>query len=194
MLFKACAEGEYEPGKTYYGRGAERVHANALGCIERGLTALVEVRLEGVAGENMAVVRVFTAKERCAEWTGVYAREDAIQLWFRDGQLHREEGPATVYPNGDQWWYRDGQLHREGDLLAVIYANGRQMWYRDGQLHREPGPAVVSDGCHAWYRNGKAHREDGAAVVYGDGTLLWYLNDVRIFGRPAHRRLLNFAC
>lgn len=31
----------------------------------------------------------------------------------RDGQLHREDGPAVIYPNGTQHWFHDGWLHRE---------------------------------------------------------------------------------
>jgi len=121
MLFQACAEGKYQPGRTYHKQRAERVYANALGCIERGLTALVEVRLEG---KKMTVVRVLAAEERCAAWTGVLVRYDGAQLW-----------------------YRNGQLHREGDLPAFVWANGYQKRLRNGQLHREEGPAgVYSNG------------------------------------------------
>jgi len=108
MLFKACPEGNYQPGTTYHKRRKEGVYANALGCIECGLPALVEVRLEGVTQEKMTVVRVLTAEERRAAWTGVYVREDGIQLWFRNGQLHREEGPAAVWPNGTRRWFLNG--------------------------------------------------------------------------------------
>jgi len=115
MLFRACPEGEYEPGKTYYGGKANWVYTNALDCIVYtggGLTsALCEVRLEGGAVE-MTVVRVLTAEERCAEWTGVFVSDDGIQMWFRNGQLHREEDLPAIYDHGDQAWYRDGLRHR----------------------------------------------------------------------------------
>jgi len=168
MLFLACADDENEPGKTYDSRKTNSAYANPLGCITPGVglpAALLEVRLEGVVsrygddtvtGENMTVVRVLTAEERCAEWTGVYVRENGIQLWFRNGQLHREEDLPAIYDHGDQAWYRDGLRHREGDLPAAIYATGGQRWWRDGQLRREGGPAVVSatDGTQEWYLNG----------------------------------------
>ena len=64
------------------------------------------------------------------------------QEFYRDGKLHREDGPAVIYADGRQEFYRDGKLHRE-DGPAVIYANGRQEFYRDGKLHREDGPAVI---------------------------------------------------
>ena len=58
-------------------------------------------------------------------------------------------------------WYRDGQRHRD-DGPAVVWANGRQEWWRDGQRQRDDGPAVVwADGCQEWHRNGQLHRDDG---------------------------------
>jgi len=190
MHFKACAEGEHKPGKTYYGRDAGWVGANALGCIIPGVgptTTLLEVRLEGVTicvggavtGKEMTVVRVLTAEERCASWTGTFGSEDGMQLWFRDGHLE-EDLPAVVWANGGQAWYQNGQVHREGDLAAVVWLNGDQWWYRDEQLHREEGPAVVdANGDRAWYKNGQLHREGGPAVIYGDGTQEWFRKGVR---------------
>lgn len=43
--------------------------------------------------------------------------------------LHREDGPAIEYLNGDKAWYRDGKLHRE-DGPAVEYVDGgKEYWY-----------------------------------------------------------------
>ena len=75
--------------------------------------------------------------------------------WYRDGKLHREDGPAVEFADGDKEWYRDGKRHRE-DGPAVESANGDKLWYRDDKLHREDGPAVESaNGYKAWYREGK---------------------------------------
>jgi hypothetical protein len=74
-------------------------------------------------------------------------------------------------------WYRNGKLHRE-DGPAIEWANGRKEWYLDGKCHREDGPAVEwANGDKQWYRNGKCHREDGPAVEWKNGTKEWYLND-----------------
>ena len=48
---------------------------------------------------------------------------------------------APVMGNGNKYWYKDGKLHRE-DGPAVIFKNGDQQWYKEGRLHREDGPAV----------------------------------------------------
>ena len=56
---------------------------------------------------------------------------------------------------GDKLWYVNGKLHRE-DGPAIEYASGSKQWYINGKLHREDGPAVeVIDGDKFWYLNGK---------------------------------------
>jgi len=80
------------------------------------------------------------------------------------------------YNNGDKGWYKDGQLHRE-DGPAIECANEYKAWYRNGLLHREDGPAVEwANGDKYWYKNGKYHREDSPAVEYYNGDKKWYLN------------------
>ena len=44
------------------------------------------------------------------------------------GELHRDEGPAVIWRNGQQAWYRNGKYHRE-DGPAIIWADGTQFWF-----------------------------------------------------------------
>lgn len=46
-------------------------------------------------------------------------------------QLHCEDGPAVVWPNGDEYYYINGMLHRE-DGPAVVRANGTKYWALNG--------------------------------------------------------------
>jgi len=104
------------------------------------------------------------------------AREypDGHKDWYRNGKLHRDNGPAREYPDGHKDWYRNGKLHRD-DGPAMEYASGGKDWYRDGELHRDDGPAVeYPDGTKQWYRDGKLHRDDGPAVEYANGKKYWY--------------------
>ena len=48
--------------------------------------------------------------------------------WYLNGQLHREDGPAIEYVNGDKCWYLNGKCHRE-DGPAVEWADGDKWWY-----------------------------------------------------------------
>lgn len=33
----------------------------------------------------------------------------AINIWFKDGRIHRENGPAVEYPNGHKEWFYYGR-------------------------------------------------------------------------------------
>jgi len=96
--------------------------------------------------------------------------------WYLNGKLHRENGPAIEWQNGDKIWYINGRRHRE-DGPAVEYDNGDKVWYVNGKRHREGGPAVeYSNGGKVWYVNGKRHRMDGPAVESVDGHKSWWIN------------------
>ena len=67
-------------------------------------------------------------------------------------------------------------LHRE-DGPAIEYSDGEKVWCINGKLHREDGPAVDDpDGTRKWYINDKRHREDGPAVEDADGYRAWYVD------------------
>ena len=60
----------------------------------------------------------------------------------------------VVDMNGTTWWFKDGKLHRE-DGPAVIQANGYKAWYKEELRHREGGPAVIHpNGLKLFYENG----------------------------------------
>ena len=59
------------------------------------------------------------------------------------------------YANGDKAWYKNDELHRE-DGPAVECSDGSKVWYKNDKLHREDGPAIEwADGDKYWYKNGK---------------------------------------
>jgi hypothetical protein len=86
---------------------------------------------------------------------GKHTDSDGTQFWYKDGNLHREDGPAIIYPFGSQRWYINGNIHRE-DGPAYISPNGNQIWYKDGNIHREDGPAyILPNGYQSWWLNDK---------------------------------------
>lgn len=89
---------------------------------------------------------------------GAYTSKGRL-FHFKDGKLHRDDGPAKISGNGDHCYYNNGQLHRDGDLPAVIYTNGEKNYYNNGQLHRDGDlPAVIyTNGKKNYYKNGKLH-------------------------------------
>lgn len=131
----------------------------------------------------------------------VEVTEDSISFRYSHNKhkylLHREDGPAIIYSNGDTQWYLDGFRHRlDGpakdyeskrewiqygihnrlDGPAVEYQDGTKDWIQDGVLHRLDGPAVIfSNGDTRWYVFSKLHREDGPAVERLDGYKEYWL-------------------
>jgi len=93
-----------------------------------------------------------------------------------NGDLHRENGPAIEWTNGDKFYYLNGKLYREDDP-AIESPNGDKEWFLNGKRHREDGPAVESDGDKYWFLNGKRHRKDGPALENSNGRKEWFLND-----------------
>ena len=70
------------------------------------------------------------------------------------------EYTVKVYPDGGKLWYLNGELHRE-DGPAREWANGTKIWHLHGKLHREDGPAVEhADGAKEWYLDGKKVTEE----------------------------------
>jgi hypothetical protein len=77
----------------------------------------------------------------------------------------------------DIYYYLNYKLHRL-DGPAVKYSNGDKEWWYNGLRHRIDGPAIeYIDGYKEWYQNGLLHRIDGPAVEWEDGDKCWYYED-----------------
>ena len=98
----------------------------------------------------------------------VYIMKD--KFYYKDGTtsseydtskaLHRTDGPAVEWGNGDRFWLVDGKRHRV-DGPAVERANGTKHWYVDGKRHRIDAPAAeYADGGKRWYVDGKGYTEE----------------------------------
>ncbi len=56
-----------------------------------------------------------------------------VKRWYLNEVLHREDGPAVEYPNGQSCWFLNGQYHREdGPAFIDIRKNKKEWW-----LHHE---------------------------------------------------------
>lgn len=56
--------------------------------------------------------------------------------WHKDDMLHRLDGPACEYANGDQYWYKYGKRHRL-DGPAMAYSRTGKQWFIEGVEHTE---------------------------------------------------------
>ena len=113
----------------------------------------------------MKLKRRYNKKMDCIYYTIRYSRI-----------LHKEDGPAQIFPSGGRVWYRYGKKHRL-DGPALEYCNGYKEWWINGLLHRVDGPAIFQeDVIEEWYINGKPHRVDGPAIIDYEGLEEWYIN------------------
>ncbi len=82
-------------------------------------------------------------------------------------------------------YYKNGKVHRE-DGPAIEWKNGNKHWLLNDRLHRTDGPAIelleTELGCTVkkWSINGKYHREDGPAVEFGNGYKEWWIDGEKI--------------
>lgn len=84
----------------------------------------------------------------CGWWGGyTWKCKTGKDIVYRnnEGLMHRVYGPAYVSTVYDvEIWYKDGKYHRE-DGPAIRHKNNA-LWYVDGKRHRLDGPAVVQGG------------------------------------------------
>jgi hypothetical protein len=57
----------------------------------------------------------------------------SVREHYQEGLLHRDHGPACIFPDGTQMWYIRGSLSRE-DGPAIVCGNGTAFWALDGRL------------------------------------------------------------
>lgn len=63
--------------------------------------------------------------------------------WLLNNKLHRTDGPAIEYANGDKEWYFNNKRHRV-DGPAVEFIDGYKSWWIHNKRHRVDGPAIIS--------------------------------------------------
>ena len=106
---------------------------------------------------------------------GLVVDEYGTKRWYKDGSLHRADGPAVVFVNDYKEWYYKGVFVGEGD-----HPNP-ELWARLTSVEANGGPLLNGcveylDGVKRWYKDDQLHREDGPAVEWPDGDTDWWLN------------------
>jgi hypothetical protein len=66
-------------------------------------------------------------------WYTQVDRVGSFREHYQEGRLHREDGPACIFPDGTQMWYVHGELSRE-DGPAIVCGNGYTFWALNGRL------------------------------------------------------------
>jgi hypothetical protein len=85
---------------------------------------------------------------------GLIVDKYGTKRYYLNDFLHREDGPAIEWSNGDKEWRTYDQFHRK-DGPAIEYSNGDKSYWVNGKLHREDGPARDWDGEKEFWINGR---------------------------------------
>ena len=121
-------------------------------------------KIDNMKNDNVVDDKIYTCEEFYKlpkdKQNGCVEYDDGDKCWFKEGKLHRDDGPAIERDNGDKEWCKEGKLHRE-DGPAIEFADGSKEWYKEGKLHREDGPAIEwADRNKEYWLNGKRLPED----------------------------------
>jgi hypothetical protein len=77
----------------------------------------------------------------------LYSAKTINLRWYKNGLLHREDGPAIAYFRegelGEVIWFKQGKRHNTKQPNIFLLENGTSSitWYYENWLHREDGPA-----------------------------------------------------
>lgn len=76
----------------------------------------------------MKTIKVSNFRDIPTYFTGCVEYPDGDMRWYKEGKLHREDGPAIKYFNGHKEWWIEGNLHRL-DGSAIEYTDGTKEWW-----------------------------------------------------------------
>lgn len=94
-----------------------------------------------------------------------------------DGKPHRDGAPAFISRRARVlMWFKNGEIHRT-DGPAYINGNGYKEWWKHDKRHCEVGPAVFhKDGsCSWWLNNILITNENDISLCNGDPENIIYL-------------------
>lgn len=66
---------------------------------------------------------------------GHYIDEYGSEYWFKNGRLHRIDGPANIWVTSSftaKYWKQNGYYYREDNLPHAEFSGGAKVWYYRG--------------------------------------------------------------
>jgi hypothetical protein len=92
-----------------------------------------------------------------------HATLDGGEMWLVPGTAtpHRQDGPARTTASGRKSWYRNGDLHREDGPALIDPQRKLTEYHVNGLLHRLDGPAIIDvNGSKYWFIDGIRYRTE----------------------------------
>lgn len=62
--------------------------------------------------------------------------DDGLEIWFdENGEIGRDDGPATMYPSGTYCYFKNGKPHKEDGPACYDAATCTVKWYIKGNCY-----------------------------------------------------------
>jgi hypothetical protein len=72
------------------------------------------------------------------------------KIYWKNNQVHREDGPAIETASGDKFWYLNDKRHRI-DGPAIEYVSGYRYWYFNGkEIHCKSNEEFLKIVKYRW--------------------------------------------
>lgn len=113
-----------------------------------------------VKSDGTVIYRNSDGQYHCDHGPAVYMPEQKIEIWYNNGLMHREDGPAFIVDT-------ETNLKFNNEYVENIKTK-RRNWYQHGFKHRTDGPAEVTNFYIKWYHRGVLHNTDGPARIVFD--------------------------
>jgi len=59
------------------------------------------------------------------KYTGHIKFANGTQKWFKNGQWHREDGPAEIWVTGERFWWLNGLQYSRDDYWRELHKRGK---------------------------------------------------------------------
>lgn len=84
----------------------------------------------------MNKIKVNSVIEIPRDYTGMVEYTYGTKYWYKEGKLHRVNGPAIENPTGDKYWYIEGKSYIEEIAIENKFYLGKEKgkygieWFR----------------------------------------------------------------
>lgn len=83
----------------------------------------------------MKVIKLKNEEPLPINFTGIVEGESGTKVWYKNGNLHREDGPACEYTNGSKYWWVEGKRHRIDGPAIECGIDGTKEWLIEDTLY-----------------------------------------------------------
>ncbi len=97
----------------------------------------------------METIDVISNNDIPEDFTGMAIYSDGTKVWLKDGEKHRENGPAVELVSGKNYWYLNGYQYAEEEYYSRLGdLTGKKLCYKCKSEIRERQLFLSSyNGC-----------------------------------------------